>query len=259
VDRTNTHIIFLGDNGTLGSVIAPPFSAARAKDTLYEGGTHVPLIISSPLVASPNRTNATPVSAVDLFATILEMAGTSVSAAVPSTNKIDGQSLVSALTSTNTLARYAYAELFGTNAQTVANGGRALQNLQFKLISFTDGHKEFYDLLADPLELTNLVNTTMTATQSGNYYALTLKLGDYQTTLAAPSITSVSATNAQFTITVTRNTTNSYALWRATSLDGLSWSPLTNAVVATNISVVTLADPNPPSSQSFYRVVASWP
>jgi arylsulfatase A-like enzyme len=191
VNRTNTHIIFLGDNGTLGSVIAPPYSSARAKDTLYEGGTHVPLIISSPLVTSPNRTNATPVNMVDIFATILEMAGTSVSAAVPSANKIDGQSLVSALTATNTLTRFAYSELFGTNAQTVANGGRALQNTQFKLISFTDGHKEFYDLANDPLELTNLVSTTMTATQSGNYYALTLKLGDYQTTLAAPSITSL--------------------------------------------------------------------
>ena len=145
VDRTNTHIIFLGDNGTLGSVIAPPFSAARAKDTLYEGGTHVPLIISSPLVAQPNRTNATLANMVDVFSTILEMAGTSVAAAVPSGTPIDGQSLVSALTATNTLTRFAYSELFGTNAQTIANGGRALRNTQFKLLAFTDGHKEFYD------------------------------------------------------------------------------------------------------------------
>jgi arylsulfatase A-like enzyme len=259
VNRTNTHIIFLGDNGTLGSVIAPPYSSTRAKDTLYQGGTHVPLIISSPLVAQPNRTNATPANMVDIFATILEMAGTSVAAAVPSTNPIDGQSLVSALTATNTLTRYAYAELFGTNAQTVANGGRALQNSQFKLIAFTDGHKEFYDLNADPLELTNLVNTTMTATQSGNYYALTMKLGDYQTALAAPVITNFAKTNAQFTVTVTRNATNSYALWRATSLDGLSWSPLTNALVITNVSLVALTDTNTPSSASFYRVVASSP
>ena len=259
VDRTNTHIIFLGDNGTLGSVITPPFSAARAKDTLYEGGTHVPLIISSPLVAQPNRTNATLANMVDVFSTILEMAGTSVAAAVPSGTPIDGQSLVSALTATNTLTRFAYSELFGTNAQTIANGGRALRNTQFKLLAFTDGHKEFYDLLNDPLELTNLVNTTMTATQSGNYYALTMKLGDYQNTLAAPVITSFARSNSQFTVTVTRNVTNSYGLWRALSLDGLSWSPLTNAVVLTNNAVVTLTDTNAPNNQSFYRAVTSSP
>ena len=111
----------------------------------------------------------------------------------------------------------------------------------------------------DPLELTNLVNTTMTATQSGNYYALTMKLGDYQNTLAAPVITSFARSNSQFTVTVTRNVTNSYGLWRALSLDGLSWSPLTNAVVLTNNAVVTLTDTNAPNNQSFYRAVTSSP
>src|SRR4029079_16777403 len=71
VDRTNTHIIFMGDNGTVGQVIQPPFPAARGKDTLYEGGTHVPFIISSPIVVDPGRTNSTPVNAVDVFSTIL--------------------------------------------------------------------------------------------------------------------------------------------------------------------------------------------
>ena len=44
VNRTNTHIIFLGDNGTQ-SVVQPPFPSNRGKNTLYEGGTHVPFII----------------------------------------------------------------------------------------------------------------------------------------------------------------------------------------------------------------------
>src|SRR5205085_10475603 len=37
VDRTNTHVIFLGDNGTPGQIIQPPYLSSRGKDTLYEG------------------------------------------------------------------------------------------------------------------------------------------------------------------------------------------------------------------------------
>ncbi len=256
VNRTNTHIIFLGDNGSINSVIQPPYSAARSKNTLYEGGTHVPLIISSPLVMRPNRTNATPANMVDVFATILEMAGTAAAATVPAATKVDGQSLVPVLTGTNVLSRYGYSEQFGTNGITAANAGRALQNVQFKLISFTSGANEFYDLLADPYEATNLLNTVMTATQLGNYYSLMLKLGDYQSVLAAPVITGFALSNRQFSVSVQRNLTNSYGLWRATALDGLNWAPLANALVVTNGgSTVTLTDTNAAASQNFYRVM----
>lgn len=115
VDCVNTHIIFIGDNGTPTQVLQPPFRAGRGKDTLYEGGIHVPLIISGPAVARPNRTNATLANAVDSFATILEMAGSSAAAAVPNNVVIDSKSLMSALQTTNTLSRFAYAEEFGTN------------------------------------------------------------------------------------------------------------------------------------------------
>ncbi len=257
VNRTNTHIIFLGDNGTISSVIQPPYPAARSKNTLYEGGTHVPLIISGPAVVRPNRTNATPANMVDLFATILEMAGSSAAAAVPAAIPIDGQSLLPVLTGTNTLARYGYSEQFGTNGPTAANAGRALQNAQYKLISFTSGTSEFYDLLTDPYEGTNLLATAMTAQQTGNYYSLLMKLGDYQIALAPPVITGITRSNAQFSVAVQRNLTNRYGLWRAGSLDGLAWAPLTNALVATNgATSVTLTDTNGSATQNFYRVMA---
>jgi hypothetical protein len=160
------------------------------------------------------------------------------------------------LTGTNVLSRYGYSEQFGTNGITAANAGRALQNAQFKLISFTSGANEFYDLLADPYEATNLLNTAMTATQLGNYYSLVLKLGDYQSALAAPVITGFARSNAQFVVNVQRNPTNSYGLWRAAALDGLSWAPLTNALVVTKgSSIVTLTDTNATASQNFYRVM----
>jgi arylsulfatase A-like enzyme len=257
VNRTNTHIIFLGDNGTDTSVIEPTYLSSRAKNTLYEGGTHVPLIISGPAVVNPNRTNATPANMVDVFATILELAGSSVAAAVPATVTIDGQSLMPVLMGTNTLSRYGYAEQFSTNNPTAAKAGRALQDGRYKLISFAAGRQEFYDLQSDPFESTNLLNTAMSATPLGNYYALVMKLGDYQLALSPPVITEFAKTNAQFAVTVQRNLTNSYGLWRAVTLDGLSWAPLTNAAVVTNgTGSVTLTDSSAPTTQAFYRVMA---
>lgn len=250
VDRTNTHIIFIGDNGTPGSVIQPPFTSARGKDTLYEGGIHVPLVISSPAVVSPNRTNDTPVNAVDLFATILEMAGSSVSAAVPTNVTIDSRSLMSALQATNTLFRLAYSEMFGTNVA-ASVGGRALRDDRYKLIRFNDGHDEFYDLQTDPTELVNL-NSAPTAGQKQYRDRLQFWLYGYTTNTGA-TIASSSWSANQFSCTVTNAA--SYALWRCDDLATQFWSPVTNAVATTNGSVVTLTDPGATAESSFYNVV----
>lgn len=250
VDRANTHIIFIGDNGTPGSIIAPPYSASRGKDTLYEGGIHVPLIISSPDVAGPNRTNDTPVNAVDLFATILELAGTSASAAVPSSVKIDSQSLVPILQSTNTISRRAYSEVFGPSV--AANvGGRALRDSRFKLIRFNNGVDEFYDLQTDPYELTNLFSA-MTTEQRAYYDRLQFQLNGYSTNTGA-FITLSAWTNNQFSCTMTQSA--SYTLWRCDDVNTGFWSQVTNAVATTNGSTVTLKDVSAPAGTAFYSVV----
>ena len=252
VDRTNTHIIFLGDNGTINTVIQPPYPPSRSKNTLYEGGTHVPLIISGPAVVSPNRTNATPANMVDLFATILELAGGSVSGAVPSGVPIDGQSLVAALTGTNLLTRYGYTEQFGTNNPTAANAGRALQDSRYKLISFSTGVNEFYDLQTDPYEGTNLLAGALTAEQQKFYDRLQFRLYGY-TTNSGPRITSAAWAGNQFSCTVTQ--TASYALWRCDDVTTAFWSRVTNTVATTNGATVTLKDAAPPAGRAFYSVV----
>ena len=258
VNRANTHIIFLGDNGTQG-VVQPPFPANRGKDTLYEGGIHVPFIISGPTVTNPGRTNDTPVGAVDVFSTILEMAGINVATTVPTNVTIDSQSLMPIMTNNATLSRYAYSELFGTNVISTT-AGRALRNGQFKLIQFSNGQKAFYDLANDAYEGTNLLSGALNATQQSNYYSLTLKLAGYQLTLAQPIITSFARSNFQFALTVQRATNFSYSLWRAPILDDLAWVPLTNAVVVTNsTTVVTLTDTSATAGQNFYRVLADSP
>lgn len=114
VDRANTHIIFLGDNGTQG-VVQPPYPANRDKGTLYEGGIHVPFIIAGPSVMNPGRTNDTPVGAVDVFSTILDMAGINRATTIPTHLTIDGQSLLPLLTNAATLSGYSYSELLTPN------------------------------------------------------------------------------------------------------------------------------------------------
>ena len=250
VDRANTHIIFIGDNGTPGSIIAPPYSSSRGKDTLYEGGIHVPLIISSPSVVSPNRTNDTPVNAVDLFATILELAGTSAATAVPSSVTIDSQSLVSVMQRTNVISRRAYSEVFGANVP-ASSGGRALRDSRYKLIRFNNGVDEFYDLQTDPYETANLFST-MTAGQRAYYDRLQFLLCGYSTNLGS-RITSPAWTNNQFSCTLTQSA--SYALWRCDDVTTGFWSQITNAVATTNGSTVTLKDVLPPAGKAFYSVV----
>ena len=255
VNRTNTHIIFLGDNGTTTQVIQPPYAAGKAKDTIYEGGIKVPLVVAGPAVVNPGRTNDTLVHAVDVFATILELAGIN-NVATLTTNVIDSQSFLPAITTTSNLSRYAFAEEFGTNS--MSPDGRALRNAQFKLLSFDDGTTEFYDLLADPAENTNLLSGVMTATQQANYYSLTVRLGLYQDTLTAPMMFNPTRTGSQFSVTVPLDTNVVFSLWRAATLEPLAWAPVTNAIVVTNGSNVFLTDTSA-AGANFYRVEARSP
>lgn len=95
-EQTNTIVIVIGDNGTLGTVVYPPFSMARAKGTTYQTGVWVPLIISGPLVKNPDRAVPHMVNAADLFELFGEIAGIDVHKAVPRT--IDSQSMLPYLT-----------------------------------------------------------------------------------------------------------------------------------------------------------------
>lgn len=69
-----TTIIVIGDNGT-SDLVAVEFDPAQSKGSVYEGGVRVPLIVVSRHVAAPGRVVDAPVMAVDLFPTILDLAG----------------------------------------------------------------------------------------------------------------------------------------------------------------------------------------
>jgi hypothetical protein len=93
----DTTVVFLSDNGTPGDFARAPFAAGRSKGTLFEGGVRMPLLIAGPLVGQPGTRSDALVHVVDVFATIVELAGVDPgalrdAAGVPV--RIDGVSLL---------------------------------------------------------------------------------------------------------------------------------------------------------------------
>jgi hypothetical protein len=127
------------------------------------------------------------------------------------------------------------------------------------LLRFDDGREEFYDLMADPIESTNLLAGTLTDLQRVHYYSLEMKLGSFQTRVAAPMITQVARSGETMAISVPLTSGITYGLWRATTLDPLAWAPAPNAIVTTNGTIVTLTDTQADGRASFYRVSATSP
>ncbi len=70
-------IIFVSDNG--GEPGSEDGGEVGGKGGVFEGGVHVPFIISGAGVANPGRVEVAPVHIVDLWATILDYAGVSQS------------------------------------------------------------------------------------------------------------------------------------------------------------------------------------
>jgi arylsulfatase A-like enzyme len=82
-EQTNTMVIIVGDNGTLGSAVKEPLDPTRAKGTAYQTGVWVPLIVAGPLVRNPDRVVSHMVNVADLYALFGEIAGIDIARAVP--------------------------------------------------------------------------------------------------------------------------------------------------------------------------------
>ncbi len=138
VDLANTDIILIGDNGTPGQVIQAPFTTDHAKDTLYEGGIHVPLVIAGPDVPLCG-TSKRFVHCVDLFSTILELARINVTTATASVGTIDSKSLLPVLKGQDSAERCIVSEHY--RSPTVSGDGRTIVSAAFPdyaLIAFGD-------------------------------------------------------------------------------------------------------------------------
>jgi arylsulfatase B len=149
-----TVVIFIGDNGTPGRVIEAPLPRAHSKESLFEGGVHVPFCVRGPGITG-GRTSDALVHTVDLFRTILDFAGIEPTAEELSDLPNDSLSFGPVLTADMTGERdFIYTESFGNPR---AADGRAVREARYKLIVYATGEEFFFDLQEDPIELTNLL------------------------------------------------------------------------------------------------------
>ena len=86
--RENTVVIFLGDNGTPGRFIEG-FPTNRGKQTIYQGGINVPLIISGKGVSRVNEKEDALINISDFYSTLSQIANPE---AFPSGNIFDSYS-----------------------------------------------------------------------------------------------------------------------------------------------------------------------
>ena len=251
INPANTNVIFIGDNGTPGQVIQSPYDNSHAKDTLYEGGTRVPFIIKGPAVVTSGRTDDSLVHVVDLFSTILDLAGVPI----PTNVTLDSKSLVSILTDQPDSTRTrVYNEQFDITAPTT--GGRALRDDRYKLIRLNNGSDGFHDLLTDPAETTNLLAggpAAMTATQQTAYYRLRFNFGAYQESEPVSPLSH--AFNASgFSLTVPDNPSAVMSLWQSSDLD--YWAPVNNATSLSSSGTTTFTAPTPLPEKAFFSVLS---
>lgn len=144
----DTVVMFMGDNGTPTQVLGRS-ARGRAKGSLFEGGIHVPLVISGPEIDA-GRSEAL-VGATDLFDTISDLAGIGASA-------VDSHSLSPVLAGGEGTRSHALVEHFSNAEARGPNGyGWAIRSDRYKLIQFDEGDAQLYDLQNDPHERRNLL------------------------------------------------------------------------------------------------------
>ncbi len=151
-----TTVIFLGDNGTHRRVVLSPRDRERSKTTVFEGGVNVPLLVVGPTVARPGSEAHAFVHAVDVFATVAEIAGVRVSppglVESPALDidelDIDGLSLLPILADPDhpSMRRYSWSERY------IQNGfgdhdldSRTIRDDRWKLVRHLGGRVELYD------------------------------------------------------------------------------------------------------------------
>jgi arylsulfatase A len=149
--RERTIVVFTSDNGgriTQGTTSNAPLRYGKA--SAYEGGVRVPLIIAGPGVAPAGRVSHAPVITMDLFPTLVELAGLPGAAA---RSALDGVSLASHLRGGPAPARDALFWHYPHHQHYQLGGAMpyaAIRAGDFKLIEF------FHDLKEPKLELYNL-------------------------------------------------------------------------------------------------------
>lgn len=154
----NTVLIFFSDNGGLyrrfdknGPAVMSNHPLRDEKGSLYEGGIREPCIIRWPGVVKPGTVSKVPITSVDFWPTIAEIAGTRQKFK----HVIDGLSLVPVLKGSGQLKDRALYWHYPHYHHTTPGG--AIRHGDYKLIEyFEDGKLELYNLAKDIGETTDL-------------------------------------------------------------------------------------------------------
>jgi len=112
------------------------------KFTLWEKANHVPFITVAPGVAKPGSRCNRPVSLIDIYPTLIELAG------LPPKEDLDGKSLVPLLKDP--------CRKWQPALMTMGRGNQAVRSDRWRYIRYSDGSEELYDHSKDPWEWTNL-------------------------------------------------------------------------------------------------------
>jgi arylsulfatase A-like enzyme len=148
-----TIVIFTSDNGGTQQYTAP---LRGSKGQLYEGGIRVPLVVSWPGLKRRGSKCDAPVSSVDWYPTLLELAGVDP----PTSQTLDGVSLVPVLRGAGELSRKRLFWHFPCYVGK-ATPSSAVRDGDFKLIEFFEdgGGHELYNLKTDPNEQHDLARS----------------------------------------------------------------------------------------------------
>ena len=169
----NAYIFWLGDNGD--DVWARPASEHqpnRFKITVYEGGVQVPFIAAGPGIQA-NAVNPSLAHVVDLFDTVIELAGGDAQTARQG-RTIDSQSFAGQLLSRRDAPSRQWNYTDVNVSPRLGGSISAIRNDEYKLITRKD-KEELYHLPSDPGERRNLIEAMDAAAQE-NYAALERQL-----------------------------------------------------------------------------------
>lgn len=150
-DAALTTWIVMGDNGTPGQAIEPPWPASHEKGTVYQGGVHVPLIAWGYGV-TPGVTDAL-VDPTDVWATVLDLFGVPRPLR-PRSDSISFAPVLAGGAGQRAAAYVRYHLPNGLGPYTALD--EAATDGHWKLIQRLGGLHELYDLDVDPFELGDL-------------------------------------------------------------------------------------------------------
>lgn len=152
--ENNTVVCFMSDNGGLSTSEGLPTSnlpLRGGKGWTYEGGIREPYLIRWPGKTQPGSVNSTPVSSIDFYPTLLDIADVKID------HSIDGISIVPELTGNGSIDRDALYWHYPHYSNQGGFPSGAIRIGDWKLIErYEDGRVHLYNLKDDIGELNDL-------------------------------------------------------------------------------------------------------